>query len=734
MIDEFQDTDNIQYEIFTKLFKDKPLFFIGDPKQSIYKFRGADISAYFKAQSNIDYIDKLTLSTNYRSGNNLIESVNRIFLKKENPFKTDCIKYNKVKADPGKISNLLLNENDTYPTIIFRENFSDVKNKKILIARSIAAEINKLLKDNYTVNSKKIKSNDIAVLVNRNKDIELLSGIFSEYGIKTITTERKSVFSTDTAYNLWLLFQAVENCTSEKIIRSVFLTSFFKNKKDILGNKSDQEIKLKYSTRFRDYKNIWFTKGFTAFFTQFINENDVLENILNFSNGKREITDLFHLTELCNEAFRKKSYTPELLSKWLKKNIDDKTLNEETKQKTDESENSVNILTVHSSKGLQFGIVFIPFFDETSDKQLISLADNTLYLTENEEAGEKYFNEVINENIRLFYVAVTRAKYRNYIYLDNKKSDLCPVNYFLSDYNDDEYVKSEKIIIHKPEITPETYLQLKKNREFTRKVYSNWKISSFTAMAGKISIEDSDIDLPDENLEKETEAEGIFSFPKGARAGLCLHEILENCDFTLETNIEIININLIKYGFDTEFNEIIRNNIEDLRNITLHTGKESFDLSKVENMKRINELEFFFTLKQYNRDDIENTLRSYGSKIKIDRIKGMLHGFIDIVFEYNNKYYIADWKSNHLGNSINDYTYDKLKIAMHKNNYHLQYLIYTIALDKILSDKVKNYEYNTHFGGVFYFFLRGISKNFQNGIYFEKPEYDIIKKLKSILT
>jgi len=114
-------------------------------------------------------------------------------------------------------------------------------------------------------------------------------------------------------------------------------------------------------------------------------------------------------------------------------------------------------------------------------------------------------------------------------------------------------------------------------------------------------------------------------------------------------------------------------------------------------------------------------------------LEGLMNGKIDLFFECREKYFVLDWKSNFLGASLNAYSKEKLKDAMNENNYHLQYLIYTVAVKKYLESRLPDFDYKTDFGGVIYVFLRGVRSNADTGIFVCKPPLKTIEKLEKIL-
>ena len=130
-----------------------------------------------------------------------------------------------------------------------------------------------------------------------------------------------------------------------------------------------------------------------------------------------------------------------------------------------------------------------------------------------------------------------------------------------------------------------------------------------------------------------------------------------------------------------------------------------------------------FTLSEHDTE-LNALLQQFGyeSTLKFDDLKGMLKGFIDLTFEYQGKYYIADYKSNHLGDNINAYHQSALQSAITDHRYDLQYILYSLALHRYLSLRLPSYDYDSHIGGCYCLFLRGMSAQYPGyGIYYDKP-------------
>jgi exodeoxyribonuclease V beta subunit len=168
--------------------------------------------------------------------------------------------------------------------------------------------------------------------------------------------------------------------------------------------------------------------------------------------------------------------------------------------------------------------------------------------------------------------------------------------------------------------------------------------------------------------------------------------------------------------------------------ISFDTG--SFSLSGVNYTNRIHELEFDFTVPSFNPYRLRS-LSAEGVLIDVHApgsLEGLMNGKIDLFFEHERKYYVLDWKSNYLGDTLEDYSQDQIAFAMNENNYHLQYLLYTLAVKKYLQTRLPDFDYSRDFGGVVYMFLRGVRAGLGSGIYVQKPSQDTIGKLEGMLS
>ena len=239
---------------------------------------------------------------------------------------------------------------------------------------------------------------------------------------------------------------------------------------------------------------------------------------------------------------------------------------------------------------------------------------------------------------------------------------------------------------------------------------------------------------------------GMFALPPGARTGDCLHKILEQFDFASGAD-DISSKALVKqyleaYGLSEEEHALaVGDMLERLRHVPLDPGNPGFTLSRIPMAQRLTELEFLFPVRHLDGARLLNWIRSphsfSASVVPRDsatdsRIAGFLKGFIDLIFLFESRYYIVDWKSNRLGSRIEDYNQEAMKRAITESCYDIH--LYIAALDKYLRARLRDYDYEKHFGGVCYVFLRGVTPHRPDlGVYRDRPSAPAIARLSSLL-
>lgn len=750
-IDEFQDTDKLQYEIFSTAFSKEAgsiLFYIGDPKQSIYAFRKADLDTYKLAKNNSE---QFTMRSNFRSNQALLDNLNTFF-DVENPFNDSDIEYTNVHCGKNSLGNLV--DEQGVETSNF-ECFTYSGNKKH-IEPHLVQNILQLLTQGFKIKKKEtdrlLRPNDIGILVKSNNEAKELKLALGQKGVPAVVVDDSKVFNSEVAHYVLYILQAINEVNDSSVYKALGTPLFLDHFNDIIRIDLTKEV-----LHFEHFKNAFTTKGVFSLFQAVLDTYNLRGNLLhaNHKNGQRLITNLLHLVELLqNQQTRFKLNIEELID-WLQRAINGGVNADSSfEQRLENDENAVNIVTVHKSKGLAYNIVFAPYLDKDNSSSS-NFVKTYKYKTENEyavsiisnqnsEAIEHQQLQWAQEDKRLIYVALTRAVYYCGIY--SKTNTKNPIGDFVKAWQE----KGKTIVdISNKEINERLKFQIAKNyaQSIENRIpnkttfYKKWSVLSYSSIAAHpIHTIFTNSEAPC------TEAFEQFVFqkmPKGTALGNFVHNILEIISFKDQTRWEITikkaAQKVLGWGHqitatqETELG-LYHEWFDHICKANIRTSHGTFQLQDIEH--KISELEFYFDYKKIHLHILQKTLKkSFEIEWKNDlNIEGLMNGFIDLVFEKGGRYYILDWKTNYLGNSIEAYQTENLEQAMRNNNYHLQYMIYTVALCRYLKTKIKNFDYDTHFGGVLYFFVRGIRQGHKTGIYFNrfsKSEYKLQERMLS---
>ncbi len=442
LIDEFQDTDPIQYEIFRKVFSgdEKALFLIGDPKQAIYGFRGADIFTYMKASRDI--AEKSTLIENWRSRPSLIGAVNAVFGACARPFIFDEIPFERAKAAKDKKHDeLLIDGTKTEPFIIWYPDKEvggrggDSLNKTDavrLVARAVSSEIAGLImlgrQGRALIGDRPLVEGDMAVLVRKNSEADLIKDSLSRLGVPAVLNQMGSVFETEEASEMQRLLNAAAKPGHAGTLKAALATRMlgFKGENldepDESGNFMDEWI-----SAFRRYGELWLSRGFASMFRDVMTENRILERLAAMPDGERRATNMLHLAELLHKASLEQGRGMRGLLRWLADKRGSRFAgSDEYQLRLESDERAVKIVTVHRSKGLQYPVVFCPFMwagtahsGKKGPHALFHNEKGSLVLdigsSDIEEDTRLAQKEALAEELRILYVALTRACNRCYL-------------------------------------------------------------------------------------------------------------------------------------------------------------------------------------------------------------------------------------------------------------------------------------------------------------------------------
>ncbi len=798
LVDEFQDTDPIQYSIFQKIYgRQRPVFFVGDPKQAIYGFRGADVFTYITAAAAAP--NQFTLGKNWRSTTDLVRSVNTLFQLSARPFILDGIPFEPVQA-AGECDREPLTVNGTKEPALkvwLAIEAEPIKKEDAdgLLSRAVATEIARLLSGKATIGSRPVQPWDIAVLVSRNDEARNMQEALTSLEIPSVLYSTSNVFQSPEAIELEYILGAVSEPGNERLIKAALTTDTL----GVTGNDLDTLMldDAAWNARFlqfQKYHQLWVERGFIQMLRTMLLEQGVRSRLLSYPSGERRLTNILHLSELLHAMCveNRLGITGTLKRLAEQRQNPDVARSEQYEQRLEKDEKAVRIVTIHKSKGLEYEIVFCPFCwsdAEPFSGQGVIFHQNgnlTLDLEKSEAHQRAQRSELLAEKMRLLYVALTRAKHRCYlIWGDFKGGRKSAPAYLFGVPNAqdpleelDRHSKAatgarirEEVelslgdettiqIADLPNVQAQPYqpgveagLELRP-RVFDRVIERTSVITSFTGLirGHELVPEAPDYDtaetLSDDETETKVEAPstGIFAFPHGTRPGTCLHQILQEVDFSdLKNMAEIVSRNLRAFsihGFDEVICEMIRKTVS----VSLESARPDFTLSRIAAAARLPEMEFYFPISAVTSAKLAQVFAEHGAHFAgvipsmIDRLKfrpmsGFLKGFIDLVFEYQDRFYLVDWKSNWLGPNLDAYASAAIEAEMAGKFYNLQLGIYTVALHRFLRARKPGYDYGQHFGGAYYLFLRGIEPaRPEFGVHRMKLPADFVEKLSTLLT
>ena len=840
LIDEFQDTDPVQYGIFRRIYhnSEAALFLIGDPKQAIYAFRGADIFAYIAAKRAAGSRGR-TLITNWRSDPSLIRAVNTLFgraraqfLFEEIPFlpaqpradASDTLGGSAISRAPLQILFMPSADNKTISKESGNQQLPEI----------IAAEIVRLLDGAATINGRVVVPGDIAVLCRTNEQASRMQVALRGRRVPSVLQTEASVFDSPEAVEVERLVRAIADPGDTGAVRAALATTLLGlSGNAIFALQEDERGWDAWMRRFQEWHDVWLRNGFVAAFHRVLEEHDVQARVLALLDGERRLTNVLHLGELLHGAELEERSGPLGLVRWLAQmridaNARAELAGEATQIRLESDAAAVKLVTVHKAKGLEYPIVFCPYLWDgallrQSDADCLRFHDPTdgyqlkLDLGSPDQQQHKRLaeREALAENLRLLYVALTRAKHRCTIvwgaFREARTSALgyllhqprpAPADAFaLADATaariqdlmagGDARLRSDlEGLVHDAagaiEITDCTPTALAtyratasaapvlQCRTAARLLHPSWRVSSFsglTATAREISQpaeegqdrDESATGSPDPALLAPAVSAApvrLHDFPRGTRAGELLHDIFEHLDFQQNDPMALqqqVSESLDRFGLDTHWADPLYQAIGEILDTPLG-GPDALTLRHVALATRLSELEFVFPVSHGSSPPASHPLLltrtrlaevfaryataslppDYANRIRdlgFAPLAGFLKGFIDLVFERGGRWYVVDYKSNRLGPSAHDYAPSRLTPVMAGHHYFLQYHLYVLALHRYLAVRLPDYDYDRHFGGVYYLFLRGMAPAHPQGcgVFRDRPSRQCIAALSAVM-
>jgi exodeoxyribonuclease V beta subunit len=784
-VDEFQDTDPIQWQIFSRIFIESEtnrLFLIGDPKQAIYLFRGADVFTYLSARHQLQRLAEkgrancYFLDVNWRSTPSLVAGFNRLFSTTSWFGPSQTVKWHEITYLPA-----ISPEANNLPEKIVRDasgrtalNLIDLRGPQkpgqaaADLARFIAREIQFLIADERIMIAPKknpprpLDPGDICILVRGRKDAPLLETELTDHQIPYSYYRRPGLFASDEAYYLSVVFRAVLSPSDDIFIKKALLTPFFHFRTDDLYAYDDLPASHPVRHLFLNWHQLAQHRYWGELFQSMRVDTGLIFREAKTPQWDRAETNYQQIFAYLSDIAYRKNLNFERLCTHLY-GFRQQTIPAESDTDIHEIEteqHKVQIMTMHQAKGLQFPVVFIAggltqkiqsqyHYFHRIDSDHPDRIGKVIDLTRRVDP-DRHQQESMDEDKRLLYVALTRAQFKLYAPFFpavTRQRYFGPVCRFMAQAIDEAFsdtTESEDVAwlgldIHQQtsmrpaplkDIPPDWNLPPDLLPKDTYVGHRTTTVDSFSSIHGKKQSPDTAADPPgtifsnDPTVSREDDESGAGpaagidrpirpadEIPGGPDVGSMFHDILEHIDFSIVSGhsrnlLEIdpvgrlIRRYMTRYSVDHRFEPHVARVIADTLTMSIPQVGNTFTLGSLTPEDRRQEIAFYYTVPSSS-----------------DRL---IRGVVDLVFRYQGVYYIADWKSNHLADG---YAVSALAANMDAADYRLQYRLYTVAvlrwLEQVLGDR---FSPRRHFGGVFYFYLRGMGIGPDHGIYYVSPD------------
>ena len=800
LIDEFQDTDPTQYGIFSALYENREgtgWFMIGDPKQAIYAFRGADVFTYLKARRATEG-NHYTLDKNFRSASAMVEAVNHLFTYSQNTFgdvfmMDNAIPFETVTANGRKDVLLVDNQETAGITLWVDEQEKPVSagQYRDQQAERCASEIAHLLNgaEQGVTGFRKAEAfrplhpNDIAILVRDRTEAKAIRDALMARKVRSVyLSDQDSVFAQPQALDLLLILHAVASPDSDTRVRSALACAVLDQSWAELDALNQDEVRWEDTVeRFHHYRHQWQRQGVLPMLRSLLMDFHVPARLSQSLDGERALTNLLHLAELLQQAATQLDGEQALI-RYLEDRVEDGGgSSKDSILRLESDDDRVKVITIHKSKGLEYPLVYLPFIcsfrPADKSKPPLRYHENdhlNVSLEPDEQAEAKADHERLAEDMRLLYVALTRACHTCTLglapYIKGRgqqnqleKSAIGRLLFGSGVANDGLMSALQPIasatvcVVAAPTGSDEIYqprartLTLRDPQIPSARQRQPWWIASYSALkhvqetlAPADPRGDQLAEHQDDTVAQEVAPlpGTIHAFPRGAAPGTLLHDFLEQAanqrfDQALAEPDDVENTladKLLARNWEDHL-DVIRLWWKQALSTALPVAGDRIALKKLQTY--VPEMEFVFPAHQVSVAAMDTLIREHihpqqtRPRLEADTLNGMLKGFIDLVFEHHGKYYVLDYKSNWLGVDDNAYTTEAMTQAVLEKRYEVQYVLYLLALHRLLKNRLPDYDPEQHLGGAVYVFLRGLQGP-AAGTVFDRPETALIERLDAM--
>lgn len=783
LVDEFQDTDPCQYEIFRTLYQperapqDLLLLMIGDPKQAIYSFRGADLDTYLRAKQDLQQPADI-LGTNYRSSPEVVEGVNQWFDRDQRllPQGSFCVANDQQPALPflpasgqSAQGQLVLRDRPWAANQwLWQEQTTTKGEYQQWAAQQCAWQIAELLHASQQgqchwqlpkQGKQPLLAADIAVLVNHRGEAQLVRAQLQQLGIASVyLSDRSNVYQGWVATELLAILRALCHPTQERLLRTALATRLLcPSVNQLQAWLGDPLHWQQLQQRMQQLHQRWQQQGLLPALYALLQYFSVPGRLLAELGGERHLTDLLHLAELLQQASMEHA-SPEALLQYCEERLLDEDNQEHEQQRLESDQGLVKLITIHKSKGLQYPLVMLPFgLNPIRDPQKSPapyLDQSGVVWQASAAQKEQQWQAALQETIRKFYVALTRASRHNLLFFAPiALAEQCPGEWnsapgyllghqsdqagFLSQLQAMTHWQQRPCLSEPCSLTTQTLPgALDDIREIPARLYRPWWVSSYSSLPWQAKDHSAASQPQQASQGKEQEllherplplgqVLSLHQFVRGAEAGNFFHSLLEYCAghqgqeqqgfaaalADAPARQQYLQERLLLKGWqdwqptlDHWLQQLLRQPMPSL----------GVSLAQLPGEQVLVEMEFWLASRQVPLAQLDQLTERWflpgqaRPKLKPQQLNGLLKGFIDLVFCHQGVYYILDWKSNHLGDDDASYDRPRLQQAMLDKRYDLQALLYLLALHRLLRQRLPDYQPKQHLGGALYWFLRGL--------------------------
>jgi exodeoxyribonuclease V beta subunit len=788
MIDEFQDTSPLQFRIFDRIYRtaenrqDAALLLIGDPKQSIYGFRGADIHSYLAARSATAGRHHV-LATNYRSTKAVVDVVNRWFEIPKDAFgyqrgDEDPLPFQPVKAK-GRSEVFTTREGVVQAmTVVHDATLRSARDALAHLSALCAEQIVAWLGDpqarfvDPNKGDQPLQPKDIAVLVRTGKEAAAVRDALRVRGVASVyLSDRDSVFASDEARDLCLWLRGVAEPQDMRRVRAALGSrTVGLSLAELYDLATQDELLDLRAEQMRELRMVWQGQGVLAMLRQSLHVLQLAGRWRGQSDGERRLTNVLHLAELLQTASSQLDGEQALI-RWLAQQIDEVNAggagdSEEQTVRLESDEDLVKVITIHASKGLEYPVVCLPF----AHSHRMMEAHKTPVLQLDDGEGERVWtldfdkddtkladHDRLREDLRLWYVALTRARHALWVGwspvnrqggkscvnhqsaaghllgggLEFEAADWLPKLQAL-EKDADEQRLSVQLVSASAEVPltvwarPAHTSELRDALSCTARIDKSWTIASFSRLTRDLASQtvlhmatprpaDDEPPVDAQALPEQAGPQAPWHrFAKGPSAGNFLHDQLEWLaadGFALDApKAERLKKRCDNAGYKAQADDVVQWLTRVVAQPLRGPGAPLNALGTL-----LPEMEFWLPAERLHAREVDALCQQHllpgvsRPQLPDAQLHGMLMGFADLVFEHEGRYWVLDYKSNHLGADEAAYTPQALAAAMAHHRYEVQAALYMLALHRLLRARLgEAYNPAQQLGGAVYLFLRGI--------------------------